>query len=279
MAQVVSELDRAVETMGVFYGRHGIRSIALRQRRLQKLAARYRELEHLHGTAQDHRRIAVYQRFYAGVVDFSRRIRRLDPTMPRSPLSVTDWLHTAGRGLLWVGSRFATVFRLLVAALRMVHAVISKKSPETGTPFTNRVDDFFRAYGALRGYEVQVNGREHLPRSGDEETVYLLAPAHRHGVTDNVTFSHLGLRDYLVFNAVDQLPLVPRFLKERAAHTRGLIPVGGGRGPAVERALAVLAERVSRNLLIYPEGSVSEGFRGTRPPRRNFGEGLVRRIR
>ncbi len=279
MAQVVSELDRAVETMGVFYGRHGIRSIALRQRRLQKLAARYRELENLHGTAQDHRRIAVYQRFYAGVVEFSRRIRRLDPTMPRSPLSVTDWLHTAGRGLLWAGRRFATVLRLLVAALRMVHAVISKKSPETGTPFTNRVDDFFRAYGALRGYEVQVSGREHLPRSGDEETVYLLAPAHRHGVTDNVTFSHLGLRDYLVFNAVDQLPLVPRFLKERAAHTRGLIPVGGGRGPAVERALAVLAECVSRNLLIYPEGSVSEGFRGTRPPRRNFGEGLVRRIR
>jgi hypothetical protein len=279
MDQVVGELDHAVKTMGVFYGRHGIRSISLRQRRLQKLAARYRELEHLHGTAQDHRRIAVYQRFYAGVVDFSRRIRRLDPTMPRSPPSFADWLQAVGRGLLWAGSRLGTMLRLLVAALRMIHAALSKKSPPTGTPFTNRVDDFFRAYGALRGYEVQVTGREHLPRRSDEETVHLLAPAHRHGVTDNVTFSHLGLCDYLVFNAVDQLPLVPRFLKERAAHTRGLIPVGGGRGPAVERALAVLAEGVSRNLLIYPEGSVSEGFRGTRPPRRNFGEGLVRRIR
>jgi len=279
MGQVVGELDHAVETMGTFYGRRGIRSLSRRHRRLQKLAARYRELEHLHGTAKDHRRIAVYQRFYAGVVDFSRRIRRLDPTTPRSPLSFIDWLQSAGRGLLWAGSRIGTALRLLVAALRMVHAAFSKKEPEKGTPFTHRVDDFFRAYGELRGYEVRVTGREHLPERGDEETVHLLAPAHRHGVTDNVTFSHLGLGDYLVFNAVDQLPLVPRFLKERAAHTRGLIPVGGGRGPAVERALAVLAEGVSRNLLIYPEGSVSEGFRGTRPPRRNFGEGLVRRIR
>jgi hypothetical protein len=279
MGQVVGELDHAVKTMGAFYGRRGIRSISLRHRRLQKLAARYRELEHLHGTAQDHRRIAIYQRFYAGVVDFSRRIRRLDPTMPRSPPSFADWIHTVGRGLFWLGRRFGTLLHLLVAALRVVHAVFSRKVPGTGTPFTNRVDDVFRAYGELRGYEVQVTGREHLPGSSDEETVHLLAPAHRHGVTDNVTFSHLGLRDYLVFNAVDQLPLVPRFLKERAAHTRGLIPVGGGRGPAVDRALAVLAERVSRNLLIYPEGSVSEGFRGTRPPRRNFGEGLVRRIR
>ncbi len=36
---------------------------------------------------------------------------------------------------------------------------------------------------------------------------------------------------------------------------------------------------ITRNVLIYPEGSVSEGFGGTRPPRENFGEGLVRRIR
>jgi hypothetical protein len=47
----------------------------------------------------------------------------------------------------------------------------------------------------------------------------------------------------------------------------------------VDRALAAVRRDVSRNLLVYPEGSVSEGFRGTRPPRRNFGEGLVRRLR
>jgi hypothetical protein len=279
MAQVLRELDRAVGTMRAFYGPHRVHALSLRQRRLEKLAARYRELEHLYGTAQDHRRIAVYQRFYAGVVDFSRRIRRLDPTMPRSPPSFTDWLHALRRGLVWLGRRSGTLLRLLVAALRMVHAALSKKTPATGTPFTNRIDDFFRAYGELKGYEVQVTGREHLPGADEDEGIHLLAPAHRHGVTDNVTFSHLGLRDYLVFNAVDQLPLLPRFLKERAANTRGLIPVGGGRGPAVDRALAALAQRASRNILIYPEGSVSEGFRGTRPPRRNFGEGLVRRIR
>ena len=279
MARVIGELDQAMETMRAFYGRRRIRSISLRHRRLEKLAARYRELEHLYGTPQDHRRIAVYQRFYAGVVDFSRRIRRLDPTMPQSPPSFSDWLYATCRGLSRLGSRSLNLLRLVVAALRLVRVVFSKKAADTGTPFTNRVDDFFRIYGELRGYEVQVTGREHLPRPDDEETVHLLAPAHRHGVTDNITFSHLGLSDYLVFNAVDQLPLVPRFLKKRAADTRGLIPVGGGRGPAVDRALAALAEGVSRNLLIYPEGSVSEGFRGTRPPRRNFGEGLVRRIR
>jgi hypothetical protein len=279
LAQVVRELDHAVETMRAFYGRRRIHSLSLRQRRLQKLAARYRELEHLHGTAQDHRRIAVYQRFYAGVVDFSRRIRRLDPTMPRTPPSLAEGLHALRRGFLWLGGRLGTLLRLLVAACRLVYAVFSKKAPTSGTPFTNRIDQFFRTYGELQGYEVQVSGREHLPAPDREDGVHLLAPAHRHGVTDNVTFSHLGLPDYLVFNAVDQLPLLPRFLVERAASTPGLIPVGGGRGPAVDRALAALAAGVSRNLLIYPEGSVSEGFRGTRPPRRNFGEGLVRRIR
>jgi hypothetical protein len=279
MDQVLRELDRAVTTMREFYGQRRIHPLSLRHRRLVKLAARYRELEHLYGTAKDHRRIAVYQRFYTGVVDFSRRIRRLDPTMPRSPPSFTDRVYALRRKIVWLGRRSGSLLRLVVAAIRMVYAAFTKKVPETGTPFTNRIDEFFRAYGELRGYEVQVTGREHLPAPDDAEVVHLLTPAHRQGVTDNVTFSHLGLRDYLVFSAIDQLQLLPRFLKERAANTRGLIPVGGGRGSAVERTLAVLAERVSRNILIYPEGSVSEGFRGTRPPRQNFGEGLVRRIR
>jgi hypothetical protein len=126
---------------------------------------------------------------------------------------------------------------------------------------------------------VVVSGHENVPRATGKKTVNLFTPAHRHGVTDNVTFSHLGLSDYVVFNAVDQLPLLPHFLKDRIARTDGSIPVGKGRGSSVDRALEVLGRGVSGNLLIYPEGTVSEGFRGTRPPRRNFGAVLVPRLR
>jgi hypothetical protein len=280
MQQVLAELDRAVETMTSFYGRLRLLGVSRRVRKLRRLADRYRELEELYGTAKDHRRIAVYQRFYAGVVAFSRYIRRLDPTAPRGlRLSLADRLYALRRAIRWLGSRAGSLGRLVIALVRIVHSVMTRKPPETGTPFTNRVDDLFRALGELRGYDVLVTGHEHLAMPEGDTTVTLYVPAHRHGVTDNVTFSHLGLPDYLVFNAVDQLPGVPRFLKQRVAETNGLIPVGGGRGSSVDCALGALASGVSRNVLIYPEGSVSEGFRGTRPPRRNFGEGLVRRLR
>jgi hypothetical protein len=284
MDQVVHELDRAMETMNAFYGRRNLGRITRRYRRLQRLAERYRALESLYGTAGDHRRIAVYQRFYAGVVTFSKQIRALDPTMPRSAPSTVDRLYAFGHGLLRALTRTPAFARLIVAAVRVLHSVLSKPVDGAGTPFTRRIDDLFRAWGDVKGYRVEISGRENLPATprqpqGAVRIVHLLTPTHRHGVTDNVTFAHLGVPDHLVFNAVDQLPLLPRFLKERVADTPGLIPVGGGRGSAVERALEVLARGTSDNVLIYPEGSVSEGFRGTHPPRRNFGEGLVRRLR
>lgn len=279
--QVVRELERAGQTMADFYSGRGLRlrTLQARHRRLVRLAGRYRELEPLFGTARDHERIAVYQRFYAGVVDYSRRIGALDPTMPKSaPPSWVERLYGLRRGAVRLAKRIPALVRLAFYFLHAVAIACSKKSPPSGTPFTRRVDDLFRTWGEIQGLRVEVSGREELP-ADEEGAVTLLAPAHRHGVTDNVTFSHLGLPDYLVFNAVDQLPLLPRFLKDRIATTNGLIAVGGGRGPSVERALEALRRGVSRNVLIYPEGSVSEGFRGTRPPRANFGEGLVRRLR
>jgi hypothetical protein len=280
MDQVLRELDHAVDTMTGFFGRGRIRSVRREHRRLAKLAARYHALEPLYGTSRDHRRIAVYQRFYADAVAFSRRIGRLDPTAPESrPPPLSARLARAGRAFAWRAQRLPTIARLVWTALRLVVAVLFEKGPATGTPFTNRVDDLFRTWGAVLGYEVHVSGHEHLAADAPADTVTLVTPAHRHGITDNVTFSHLRLPDYLVFNAVDQLPIVPQFLKDRIANTRGLIAVGGSRGASVDRALEALAQGVSRNVLIYPEGSVSEGFRGTRPPRPNFGEGLVQRIR
>jgi hypothetical protein len=278
--QVLRELDRAVDTMTIFYGRGLTRSVRRAHRRLAKLAESYHSLEPLYGTNRDHRRIAAFQRFYAGAVEFSQRIARLDPTAPEiRPPRLSARLARAGPALTWRARRLPTLVRLVWSTLRLLVVVLSKKNPAMGTPFTNRVDDFFRAWGETLGYEIRVSGREHLAAETRADVVTLVTPAHRHGVTDNVTFSYLRLPDYLVFNAVDQLPIVPQFLKDRVASTRGLIAVGNGRGSSVERALEALAEGVSRNVLIYPEGSVSEGFRGTRPPRPNFGAGLVQRIR
>jgi hypothetical protein len=280
MGQVLHELDRAVQTIERFYGPTNIRAILRKARVLKRLAARYRELEPLYGTSQDHRRIVVYQEFYARVVAFSEKIRWLDPTAPYPPpASLIDWAYTIGRGLAWLATHFLSLVMLVVTFVRALWVAYSKPKARSGTPFTNRIDQLFRAFGKIKGYDVIVEGRENLPRGESASIVTVFAPAHRHGVTDNVTFSHLQLRDYLVFNAVDQLPLLPRFLKERIASTPGLIPVGKGRGPSVDRALEAVAQGLSTNILVYPEGTVSEGFKGTRPVRSHFGENLVRRIR
>jgi hypothetical protein len=277
LEQVVRELERAMETFDAFYGPRQHRRLRRRHRKLVELAERYRELAPLYGTPRDHERIALYQRFYAQVVDFSQRIRALDPTMPRpAPRSWWDDLHALRRGALRWARRSGAALRLVWAALCVVTIAVRKKQPERGTPFTNRVDDFFRALCDLNGWKVRVLG-EPPPASADAVTLY--TPTHRHGITDNATFCHLRLPDYLVFNAVDQVQLVPKWLKDRAATTNGLVPVGGGRGPSVKRALEMLDAGITRNVLIYPEGTVSEGFRGTRPPRATFGEKLVPAIR
>lgn len=276
--EVSSELSRAMETMERFYGRRRARRLRRRHQRLERLAARYRELEPLYGTPKDHKRIVVYQRFYAGVVAFSEQIRALDPSMPQSPRpSLVDRLYAFGRLVAGIARQVGPASRLVVAFVRALVVVLGAPTRGPGTPFTRRVDDLFRAWGDVQRLDVAVEGRERIQDGSAEVTLF--APAHRHGVTDNVTFSHLGLSSYLVFNAVDQLPVLPQLLKDRIAQTAGLIAVGGGRGSAVEQALAALEKGLSRNLLIYPEGSVSEGFRGTRPPRAQFGDGLVRRLR
>jgi len=248
--QVSAELEHAVATLQHFYGPGRKRAVLRRHRRLQKLAARYRDLEPLYGSPKDHQRIEVLQRLARLRRALARAVRHLPPAA-----------------------------RLARAAIAILWTLLRKPSKRPGTPFTKNVDRVFRALGELLEVRVRVEGSEHKSAPPDESCVTLFTPAHRHGFTDNVTFSHLDLPDYCVFNAVDQLPIVPRFLKERIAATKGLIAVGGGRGSSVERALDAIVHGVSRNVLIYPEGSVSEGFGGTRPPRKNFGEGLVRRIR
>ncbi len=274
MEQVIRELERAMQTLQAFYGPRQHRRLRRRHRKLVAMAARYQELARLYGTPQDHKRIAHYQRFYAQVVDFSQRIRALDPTMPRpAPPSLWEDLHALRRGALrWV-RRSGAALRLVWAALGVVTVALRKAQPERGTPFTNRVDDFFRALCDVQGWKVRVLGDSPAPAS--DGTVTLYTPTHRHGITDNATFGHVGLPDYLVFNAIDQVEMVPKWLKDRAASTNGLVPVGGGRGPSVDRALAMLDAGITRNVLIYPEGTVSEGFRGTRPPRATFGGKLV----
>ena len=276
MQAVTEELARATATMERFYDGKLPRSVAREAQRLRKLEARYREFESYWGTPQDHKRIAVFQSFYAGVIAFAAKIRRLDPTAPARPRpGAMDRLHQLRRALLAALSGSLSALRLARASLLVLWALFGSR-PATGTPLTRHVDAFFTSLGALRGMRVDVEG---APLADDFRGITLYTPTHRHGVLDNVVFAALSPSDYLVFNAVDQLPGVPQVLRDRAAQAPGLIAVGGGRGSSVERLLTCLDAGRSRNVLIYPEGSVSEGFGGTRPPREGFGDGLVRRLR
>lgn len=210
------------------------------------------------------------------MIAFATRIRRLDPTAPAPPRpGPVDRLHQLRRALLAGLAGCLNAIRLVRASCLILWALFGPR-PETGTPITRHVDAFFASLGALRGMRVEVAG---AALADDFPGITLYAPAHRNGVLDNVVFAALSPLDYLVFNAVDQLPGVPRLLRDRAAEAPGLVAVGGGRGSSVERLLAWLDAGRSRNVLIYPEGSVSEGFGGTRPPREGFADGLVRRLR
>ncbi|MCP3985456.1 MAG: hypothetical protein GY723_13785, partial [bacterium] len=279
--EVRARLGLAMHQVWSFLGPR--RSLGLRRlhRRIEKLGEQYLELESLYGTVRDHRRIACFQKFHAAAVAFSGRLRKLDPTAPLEPSpSVGDRFARFGRALGRFGGRSRAGLRGVAHLIAGLRLALSRSGPEqAGTPFTRHVDGLFRALGELQGLRVRVEGREHLQSSVAEGEVELLTPAHRHGVTDNITFAALRLPDYLVFNAVDQLPILPGFLKNRIASAPGLIPVGGGRGSAVERATAAVRDGRSRRILIYPEGSVSEGLRATRPARHGFGTGLVEALR
>jgi 1-acyl-sn-glycerol-3-phosphate acyltransferase len=276
MQAVTGDLAQAIARMESFYGRKLPRSLAREARRLRGLEERYRALESLWGTQGDHRRIAVFQDFYAGVIEFSSRIRALDPTAPLPPRpGLLDRLEQLQRGLKRMASRLGDLLGLIAAAFGILVALFGPR-PTRGTPLTRNVNRLFARLGALRGLSVEVE--EEVPL-GEFSGLTLYAPTHRNGVLDNIVFASLGPSDYLVFNAVDQLPGLPRRLRDRAAETPGLIAVGPGRGSSIDRLLGALAAGVSRNVLIYPEGSVSEGFGGTRPPRERFADGLVRTLR
>ncbi|MCP5058049.1 MAG: hypothetical protein GY937_15190 [bacterium] len=279
--EVRARLGQAMHQVWDFLGPRRSRSLRREHHRIERLGEQYLELESLYGTVRDHRRIACFQKFHVAAVAFSARLRSLDPTAPLEPsLSLGDRFARFGRALGTAGARSRAGLRgvmHLMAGLRL--ALSSSGRERSGTPFTAHVDGMFRELGNLLGLRVSVEGREHIQSEVAEGEVEILTPAHRHGVTDNITFAALRLSDYLVFNAVDQLPVFPRFLKNRIASAPGLIAVGGGRGSAVERAVAAVREGRSRRILIYPEGSVSEGLRATRPTRPGFGTGLVEALR
>nr|MDJ0790187.1 hypothetical protein [Myxococcota bacterium] len=277
--QVRADLGRAIHQVWSFYGPRRSRRLRRAHQAVERLGQEYLELEGLYGTPRDHRRILCFQRFHQRALALSRELRALDPTAPPPPtLAWADRVARAVRGLREAARRTAAGVRAFAAFAGALRCALGTSQTGRGTPFTGYVDRLFRAVGDALGLVVEVRGREFLDPPPGESEVRLLTPTHRHGVTDNVTFAALGLADYHVFNAVDQLPVFPAWLKNRIATTPGLIAVGGGRGSAVERALAALEEGRSRNLLIYPEGSVSEGLRATRPVRAGFGTGLVARL-
>jgi len=278
--QVRADLGRAVDLVWRFYGPSRSRSLRREHQRIERLGTQYLELEGLYGTPRDHQRIACFQRFHARSAAFSEKLRRLDPSYPPPrALAFADRIERARRAVVLAFRRAPAALRLVSQFAALLGVVLSKRERGEGTPFTRHVDAFFRALGELQGLRIEVEGAEYLEGpEANANGVQIYAPAHRHGMTDNITFAALERPDYHVFNAVDQLPLLPRWLKRRIAETPGLIAVGGGRGSSIGRALEALSAGRSRNLLIYPEGSVSEGLRGTRPVRSGFGTGLVTRL-
>ena len=133
MQTVTAELERALATMDVFYGPQRLRGVRRAGRRLQQLEVRYRSLESLWGTSQDHRRIAVFQKFYAGVIAFSKRIHALDPTAPNPPRpGLLDRVHQLLRGVRRGFGHAGDAWRALSAAGSILWLLFGPRA--TGQP-------------------------------------------------------------------------------------------------------------------------------------------------
>jgi hypothetical protein len=154
--------------------------------------------------------------------------------------------------------------------------------PVTGAneaPLIESINKIFAAIGRIGKYEVKIDGAEFLPRNikPDGKTVYLVAPTHRDPMLDAIVMANLGLENYMLAMAPDQI--VPGKLADKLSGVDSVVAVGRGRDKPILKILEGLRSGKSNVVMIYPEGSVSAGLYETRPVREKFSWGLIETLR
>ena len=164
--------------------------------------------------------------------------------------------------------RAQLVVRVLPPVLKslIISWTIPKSGPGEAPLQTRGFHKTLRAVKEVAGYEVEIEGREFLPKGGPliGKTVNLIVPTHRNPILDHILMSEFDLQSYLLVMA--PLPLL--------GEVDSVVAVKHGADP-VAKILTQLSLGKTDTVFIYPEGSVGAGLFETRPVREKFVWGLV----
>lgn len=229
----------------------------------------------LFGQPKDVLRINAYREFFSGIVDLAHAVDAIaSRNAPPERTSLTALRAWASRALL---KAWNLLYILGKVARMLVTLHFTAISPAADARLIDRFEDLFQGVRKMKGLDVAVTGRENLPATPSADVVNIYAILHSHPILDNVALSSLGLRDFSIFGAADYF--APKFMADRLDRTDHFIVVGRGREKPIDKALDRLRRGKVRNLVIYPEGSVSAGMFETRPVREKFSYGLIKAIR
>jgi 1-acyl-sn-glycerol-3-phosphate acyltransferase len=180
-------------------------------------------------------------------------------------------------------SKAGTLFRMLNTAIQITpgmakvgFAMMKRPNSVDGrSPLVEAIDGVFRKIGKITGHTVKIEGSEHLPPGGkpDGKTVYVVAPTHRDPIRDGIIMANLGMSNYLLAMASDQM--MPKKFADKFTENDNIVTVGRGAWTPIQKILKELKRGTTDTIMIYPEGSVSAGFYETRPVREKFSWGLI----
>lgn len=233
----------------------------------------YYERKELYGQGKDTMRLDAIRR----VIDRTKDIiSESDPLLTPGPTEPKRGLIEKAKGVL---STAGWVTKMLPAGLTFAKEVFtsSKKTPERKAPMSNAFVGIFTAMADASGYKVDIKNADKLPNEPGEKEVILYVPEHNQPFLDFMTVGKAGIKDAVMFGAVDNMHL-GKFVSDKIAKSDSFITVGRkGKNP-IEDTMALINSGKNRKFLIFPEGSISGGAYDTRPIREKFATGLIQRM-
>ncbi len=229
----------------------------------------YLNLKHVYGQAKDIPRTHYYRLTFEKAREFIDQSDRMMKAK-NYKLTLFERLKEYGPTL----KKYILYVKLSGKFLKSLASLVFKSSQNMS--YMGHLNEFFRLFTKEVDYKVEVQGREIVDKAQRLEPgiVNIFAPVHRNPVLDFLAYSHLGIDDALPFI----------FFPKPSSQILGkafsnVIVVGGGSDVPIENTIKELKKGYTRNIVIYPEGSVSAGMMETRPPREKFSWGLLRRLR
>lgn len=257
----------------------------LPQNQLTSLEAEYEKLiqnyeiyqasRHLYGQPKDQMRLVAYRKCFTNfntMVDLSGKL--FNQSQPRS-LQIS--LRMIWTNLKNEAAKLTQVAPEFVAALG---TLFTKGITGPGdTPLNKHFEKGFNAMGKALGVSVNVIGRENIPPLPDLKgnVVNIFAIQHSNAYLDPFAVAAIGLEEFATFGAA--YAFTPKIIADKLTRSDHFIVVGNGSDKPIKRTLEILSRNKVRNLVIFPEGSISAGVFETRPLRSKFSWGLLKRLR